>query len=195
VFVDKDGTLLDDVAYNVDVERMVLAEGAGSALRLIQSRGYRVIVISNQSGVARGYFDERALQAVEHRLGHMLSDEGVRLTAFYYCPHLAGGAVARYAVDCSCRKPAPGLVLRAADDHGVDLARSWVVGDILDDVEAGRRAGCTTILVANGNETEWNVVERRRPDYVVGDLRDAASIIAGVASEDAITWARREVGS
>jgi histidinol-phosphate phosphatase family protein len=96
------------------------------------------------------------------------------LDAFYYCPHLPEAG-------CDCRKPAPGMLERAAREHGVELAQSWMIGDILDDVEAGRRAGCRTILVDNGNETEWRAGESRSPHYVARDLPQAAEIIAAAS--------------
>jgi histidinol phosphatase-like enzyme len=96
------------------------------------------------------------------------------LDGFYYCPHAPDAG-------CDCRKPAPGMLERAAREHGVDLRASWMIGDILDDVEAGRRAGCRTILLDNGNETEWRDGEQRCPDYVARDLAQAAAIIAAAA--------------
>jgi HAD superfamily hydrolase (TIGR01662 family) len=148
VFLDKDGTLVVDVPYNVDPELIRLAPGAMEGLLALHAAGYALIVVSNQSGVARGLFAEEAL-----------------------------GTVADYAVRCDCRKPEPGLVTRAAADHGVDLARSWLVGDILNDVEAGRRTGCRTVLIDNGNETEWRLSPDREPHHVAADLAEAARII------------------
>jgi D-glycero-D-manno-heptose 1,7-bisphosphate phosphatase len=103
----------------------------------------------------------------------------VPLAGFYCCPHHPEGTTAAYAVTCSCRKPAPGLILQAARDKDLDLVRSWMVGDILDDVEAGRRAGCSTILIDNGNETEWQLTDERRPRYLATDLTHAAEIVVG----------------
>ena len=189
VFLDKDGTLVDDVPYNVDVQRMSLVAGAGTALRALAGAGYRLIVISNQSGVARGYFAEDALQPVEDRLRTMLADEGVTLAGFYYCPHLPDGIVPAYARNCSCRKPQPGLIRAAAAAHGLDLTRSWVVGDILDDVEAGRRAGCATVLIDNGNETEWALSDERVPHYVVASIVEASAAITAASDLRAGTGA------
>ena len=178
VFLDKDGTLVVDVPYNVDPELIRLAPGAPEGLPALHAAGYALIVISNQSGVARGLFAEEALTAVEARLRALLSELGVPLTGFYACPHHPEGEVADYAVRCDCRKPEPGLVTRAAAEHRADLARSWFVGDILDDVEAGRRAGCRTVLIDNGNETEWRLSPDRQPHHVAADLAEAARIIA-----------------
>jgi histidinol-phosphate phosphatase family protein len=177
VFLDKDGTLIKDVPYNVDPTLIQLMDGAGEALRRLHGAGYKLIVVSNQSGVARGLFPESALCAVRDRIRGLLATYGVSLDGFYYCPHHPDGSVPEYAVECACRKPAPGLVLRAAAEHGVDVARSWFVGDILNDVEAGRRAGCRTILLDNGNETEWELGRMRLPDCVVTDLRAAANCV------------------
>jgi histidinol-phosphate phosphatase family protein len=177
VFLDKDGTLVEDVPYNVDPARIRLTRGATGGLRVLHAAGYRLFVISNQSGVARGYFAEAALAAVEARLRELLHAAGVPLAGFYYCPHHPAGVVPAYAVACRCRKPAPGLIERAAREHGLDLARSWFVGDILDDVEAGRAAGCTTVLLDNGHETEWLLTPRRQPHYKAADLAEAAARI------------------
>jgi histidinol-phosphate phosphatase family protein len=177
VFLDKDGTLVEDVPYNVDPARIRLAPGAGAALRALHRAGYRLVVVSNQSGVARGLFPESALAGVGRRLGQTLEEVGVPLAGFYYCPHHPAGVVARYALACDCRKPAPGLVRRAAGDLGLDPGRSWLVGDILDDVEAGRRAGCRTVLLDNGHETEWRRGPEREPHHVAPDLPAAARLI------------------
>jgi D-glycero-D-manno-heptose 1,7-bisphosphate phosphatase len=177
VFLDKDGTLIENVPYNVDPERIRLSAGAAEGLRRLHAAGYRLIVISNQSGVARGFFPEAALAAVEGKLRDLLAEVGVPLAGFYYCPHHPDGVVPGLAVACACRKPAPGLILLAARDHGIDPARSWFVGDILDDVEAGRRAGCATVLIDNGNETEWVLSPLRTPHHVAADLDEAARLI------------------
>jgi D,D-heptose 1,7-bisphosphate phosphatase len=177
VFLDKDGTLVEDVPYNVNLALVQLMPGALEGLHVLHTAGYQLILITNQSGVARGYFPESALLAVEERVGQLLAEVGVQLAGFYYCPHHPDGVVQNYAIACSCRKPEPGLLLRAASDYGIDLAQSWFIGDILNDVEAGRRVGCRTILVDNGNETEWQLSPQRLPDYIVTDLAEAAQVI------------------
>lgn len=177
IFLDKDGTLIDDVPYNVDPALIRLSWNAGPALQLLQEAGYRLIVVTNQSGVARGLFTEAALDAVHVRLGELLAQYGVRLDGFYYCPHHPEGAVNRYAIACTCRKPMPGLLMRAASEHGIDLAQSWMIGDILNDVEAGHRAGCRSLLIDNGNETEWVQGPLRTPQFSAPDLYAAAALI------------------
>ena len=165
VFVDKDGTLVENVPHNVDPARIALTPGAADGIAALARHGYRVIVVSNQPGVALGKFSERELQAVKARLGEMVALDG-----FYFCPHAPD-------TGCGCRKPAPGLIERAAREHRVSLAESWLVGDILDDIEAGRRAGCRTVLLDNGNETEWQLTPDRLPHHIACDLAQAADLI------------------
>jgi D-glycero-D-manno-heptose 1,7-bisphosphate phosphatase len=183
VFLDKDGTLLKNVPYNVQPERMQLTAGAGAALRRLYAHGYALIVVSNQPGVALGYFDLPALRGVERQLRLLFAACSVPLAGFYYCPHHPRGRVGRYAVACRCRKPAPGLVLAAATIHDIDPTHSWMIGDILDDVEAGQRAGCRTILLDVGAETEWRRGPFRNPDFVAADLPAAAERITTAGSQ------------
>lgn len=178
IFLDKDGTLVENVPYNVNPALIALTWHAGQGLQLLQQLGYALFVVTNQSGVAKGLFTEAALGPVEHRLAERLAQYGVHLDGFYYCPHSPDGAIGRYAVPCTCRKPMPGMLLRAACEHGIDLARSWMIGDILHDIEAGRRAGCRTVLIDNGNETEWKLSALRTPHLTAPDLHAAATMIA-----------------
>lgn len=183
LFIDKDGTLVVDVPYNVDPARVVLAPGAGAALARLAPDGYDFVVVSNQPGVARGLFPLDALAAVEARIQGLLAPFGVRIAAFRWCPHHPEGSVSPYALACTCRKPQPGLLQGAATALGIDLAHSWMVGDILDDVEAGHRAGCRTVFMDAGNETVWRRGPHRTPDFVVpGWAAVAAAIGAGQAS-------------
>lgn len=181
IFIDKDGTLIDDVPYNVDPDRIRLAPGVREGLRRLHERGFRIVVVSNQGGVARGYFTESALGGVESRLRDLLRGFGVPLTGFYYCPHDPMGRIKSYATACTCRKPRPGLFQKAARDSHFDLKQSWCIGDILDDVEAGHAAGCRSILIDNGNETRWELSERRVPDYIARDVNEAAGFIIGAS--------------
>ncbi len=177
VFLDKDGTLIKDVPYNVNPDLIELTHGGIEGLQLLQSFGYKLIVISNQSGVARGYFPESKLEGVQKHLSKVLLEQGIKLDDFYYCPHHPDGVVTEYAINCNCRKPEPGLILRASSEHNINLSDSWFIGDILNDVEAGHRAGCKTILIDNGNETEWQLSPMRIPNHVVNDIAAAAQII------------------
>jgi D-glycero-D-manno-heptose 1,7-bisphosphate phosphatase len=185
VFLDTYGTLLDNLGYDVDLDAVALARGAGGALRALKARGFLLIVVSNQPGVALGRFSPRALGSVEQRIQELLAPSGVALDAFYYCPHLPQTANVRYAVRCLCRKPQPGLVRRAALDWEIDLRRSWLVGDILDDVEAGNRAGCRSVLIHNGHETEWRLGAYREPGDRARSLRHAAHLILAATGHGA----------
>jgi D-glycero-D-manno-heptose 1,7-bisphosphate phosphatase len=171
--LDKDGTLLVNEPYNVDPARMIPAPDADAALRLLAAAGFRLAVVTNQPGVGLGRFPAQALLEVRGWLEEYCERVGVRLDGFYACPHVDG---------CACRKPRPGLVAAALAAVGADPGESWVIGDILDDVEAGNRAGCRTALVDVGNETEWVRGPHRAPTLVASSLLDAARSIVGAAS-------------
>jgi D-glycero-D-manno-heptose 1,7-bisphosphate phosphatase len=175
VFLDKDGTLVEDVPYNVDPAKLRLTANAVAGLKLLQSQGWLLIVVTNQPGIALGHFDRAALARLQAALKRLLADEGVTLHGFYACPHAASADPKR--PNCLCRKPAPGLLRQGAQAHQVDLARSWMVGDILHDVEAGRRAGCRTVLLDVGHETEWQMSPLREPHHRCRDLLEAAETI------------------
>jgi len=177
VFLDKDGTLIENVPYNVDPLRVMLARDAGRALRALKEHGFLLVVVSNQPGVALARFTLQSLDCVERRIQELLASSAVEIDAFYYCPHLPQGPNVRYAVRCLCRKPQPGLLRQAARGWQIELAQSWLVGDTLDDVEAGNRASCRTVLVDNGNETEWRLGAHRQPHHLVGTLHEAAGLI------------------
>lgn len=181
VFVDKDGTLVEDVPYSADPARMVAVPEAVEALGALARAGFAVVVVSNQSGVARGLFPESALAGVRARIAELLAAAGVELAGFYYCPHHPQGRVTRFAMRCPCRKPAPGMLLEAASDLGLDLSASWMVGDILDDVEAGRAAGCRTVLLDRGAETRWELSPARLPHHTVTGWREAAAVIGALS--------------
>ena len=146
IFIDKDGTLIADIPYNVDVNKVSLNPGIGSFLANQHQRGFKIVVVSNQSGVARGYFSQADLIAVRDKINELLRPYSVNLHGFYYCPHYPTGVVKPYTMMCRCRKPEPGLLHQAAAELDIDLATSWMIGDIRSDVEAGQRAGCNTLL-------------------------------------------------
>ncbi|MDB6000072.1 MAG: D-glycero-D-manno-heptose 1,7-bisphosphate phosphatase [Rhizobacter sp.] len=179
VFLDKDGTLVEDVPYNVDPARLRFTPNALEGLRLMASHGFKLVVVTNQPGVAMGLFGRADLARLETALVAMLRNEGITLSGFYACTHAPSN---RPGGGCLCRKPAPGLLRQAALAHRIDLAQSWMVGDILNDVEAGRRAGCKTVLMDVGNETEWRVSPLRTPDLRCADLLEAARAIVAARS-------------
>ena len=177
VFFDKDGTLVEDLPPNTDRSLVRFYPGVFTALRLLDRAGFVLIIATNQSGIAEGRCSESDVRRIHTYLHCRLADEGITLGGFYYCPHRADGTVAPYAIPCQCRKPQPGLLLRACRDLDLDMRQSWMVGDILHDVEAGRWAGCRTILLNNGHETEWLLTESRWPDYIAETLLEAAQLI------------------
>ena len=150
VFLDRDGTLIEEAGYPDRLERITLFPYTIDAVRLLNRAGLRVIVVSNQSGVARGFFDEAFVQETERHIAAVLRSGGAAVDGFYYCPHHPEGSVAAYRQACDCRKPKPGLLERAARDHGLDLKQSIVVGDRAHDVETGRAVGARTVLVRTG---------------------------------------------
>ena len=176
VFLDRDGTLVEPRHYPSRPEELVLVEGIGPELRALRRDGYKLVLITNQSGIARGRFTERDLDGMHAHLRSKLTALGVRLDGVYYCPHHPEGTVPHLSAPCACRKPQPGMLLHAARVLDLDLARSWFVGDILDDVEAGNRAGCWTVLVDLGTEgfPENNA---RTPLYAARDTPHALRAI------------------
>src|SRR5512132_1348066 len=192
VFLDKDGTLVRNVPFNVDPARVEFTEGAFHGLALLAAAGYALIVVSNQPGIALGHFGPAALDALAHHLRDLLADAGIALTGFYACPHGLPSRAGTLSA-CSCRKPAPGLLQRAAREHGIALDDSWMIGDILDDVEAGQRAGCRTVLLDVGNETEWRFSPLRTPTLRARDLKRAAQSI--LRHERVIAHWRQTVGA
>lgn len=177
IFLDKDGTLIPDIPYNVDPQKITLSDSTVEGLINLQNNGYKFIIISNQSGVARGYFTEDKLIDVEQKMRQLFCDNGLKLSGFYYCPHHPQGSVPGYNRLCDCRKPEAGMILKAAVEHEINLANSWMIGDILNDVEAGNRAGCKTILINNGNETEWTDGAYRKPTIVCENINQAANAL------------------
>jgi D,D-heptose 1,7-bisphosphate phosphatase len=177
VFFDKDGTLVEDDPPNTDPSRVRFYPDVFRTLGVLKQTGYDLVVVTNQNGIAQGRYEEADVRGMQAYIEQRLADEGLPLAGFYFCPHDSGGTVPFYAVSCECRKPRPGLLMRAALDLGIDLQQSWMVGDILHDIEAGRWAGCRTVLVDNGHESEWRLTETRWPDHIASTLLEAANLI------------------
>lgn len=183
VFIDMNGTLVHDVPYDVDPALLEFTPHAMEGLALLDDAGYAVVVVTNQPGLALGRFSRHQFARLEAALtARIRVESGVALTALFCCPHAPRGD-GRPA--CLCRKPAPGMLNQAILKHGLDPERSWMVGDILDDMEAGRLAGCRTVLLDVGNETEWKRSPMRCPDATCADLLQAARVIVGAARESA----------
>jgi D-glycero-D-manno-heptose 1,7-bisphosphate phosphatase len=151
-FLDRDGVINVDHGYVSRWEDFEFVPGAIQSLRRLQAAGHALVIVTNQSGVARGYYDEAAVQRLHESLRDHLAQQGIVLAAIEHCPHLPGAPVARYAIDCDCRKPAPGMILRSAQALGIDLGASVMFGDKPSDIEAGRRAGVgrCLLLATNG---------------------------------------------
>ena len=165
VFIDRDGTLMRDVDYCGDPNEVAVFDGVPNALHRLKAGGYKIIVITNQSGIGRGYFNEKTYRAVEAEVARQVG-AGV-IDATYFCPHSPDE-------ECECRKPAPGMVIQAARENSIDLTRSYFIGDKDSDIECGRRAGTKTILVQTGYGGE---ADQKAPDIVVADLAAAARVI------------------
>lgn len=176
VFLDRDGTLVHPRHYPSRPDELQLYEGVAPELRRLQEAGFLLIVITNQGGIARGYFTEDALGPMHDHLRAELARGGVYLDGIYYCPHHPEGIVEGLRGSCECRKPRPGMIVRAAQDHDIDTRTSWFIGDILDDVEAGNRARCRTILVDLGTEAEPDDA-MRIPEFVARDTVHALQIV------------------
>ena len=177
MFVDRDGTLIEEVGYLDRLDRIDIYPYSVDAVRLLNRAGFAVVVTTNQSGVARGYFDEAVVGAVHDRIAAVFAAGGARIDAFYYCPHHPEAAVARYRQACDCRKPRPGLLQRAARELGLDPRRSFVVGDRSNDVEAGRAVGAATVLLQTGYGADADAATRAAATAVADDLIDAVSWI------------------
>ncbi|HEV2764934.1 MAG TPA: HAD family hydrolase [Pyrinomonadaceae bacterium] len=178
VFIDRDGTISEEVGYVNHPTRYRVFPYAAQAVRLLNERGWLAVLVTNQAGVARGYFAEEMVGVVHNLLASELERGGARLDAVYYCPHHPSVGEPPYRIDCDCRKPRPGLVRRAAEELGVDLARSWMVGDRYGDIELARNAGLRSCFVLSGyGRGEWEYQRaawRHQPDMVAEDLLDAA---------------------
>ncbi len=167
--IDRDGTINVERNYLSHPDQLELLPGVAKGLRLLADMGLGLVVITNQSGIARGYFTPERLEDVHQRLREILEGEGIRIDGIYVCPHGPDS-------DCACRKPASGLALQAAADHGIDLKRSFVIGDKAADVELGQAVGATSILVRTGYGREHEA--KCRPDHVCDDVLAAARLIA-----------------
>jgi len=174
VFLDRDGTINEETQYLCDPRSLRLIPGAAEAVRRLNQSGAPVIVVTNQAGVGRGYYSESRVAEVHAELARALAAQGAHLDAIYYCPHHPDEG-------CTCRKPEPGMLLRAAEEWEIDLARSYMVGDKLSDLQAGQRAGCRSVLVLTGYGAQalptLGSEGGRPPDHVACDLADAVTWI------------------
>ncbi|MGH2710213.1 MAG: D-glycero-alpha-D-manno-heptose-1,7-bisphosphate 7-phosphatase [Actinomycetota bacterium] len=173
VFLDRDGTVIDEVGHLGEPERVVVLPGVPDALRRLADAGYALVMVTNQAGVARGYFTEADVEAVNAHTAELLLAEGVKLDGWYHCPHHPD-----FTGPCACRKPAPGMLRTAARDLELDLESSWMVGDHPSDAAAGRAAGAKPVMVRTGHGLLPGSNHGPGPDVpVVDDLAAAVDLI------------------
>lgn len=184
VFLDRDGTVNEEVDYLHRIEDFAFIPGAPEAIRRLKEAGFLVIVVTNQSGVARGYFPLAAVEALHDHIQSELARIGTRIDAFYLCPHHPVEGIGEYRKDCDCRKGSPGMLLQAARDHGIDLARSFMIGDKAADVEAGERAGCRPLLVLTG----YGAREKARVKPETPVFRDIGSAAEFILSQEHLVF-------
>jgi len=177
VFLDRDGTMIEEVGYLRRVEDLAIFPWTVDAVRALNRAGLPIVVVTNQSGIARGLYDEAALDAIHREISSALAAGGASIAAYYYCPHHPDGVVAAYARTCECRKPARGLVDRAVRDLDLDPARSFVVGDSWRDVGLARAVGARGVLVRTGPDGVPDPPAGLTADAVVDNLAAAASWI------------------
>ncbi len=153
-FLDRDGVLIKDVNYLSSPDQVQIFSESIRALKILQENQYKIIVVTNQAGVARGYFSESSIFKVHEEIDRQLLMYGLKIDAYYYCPHHPEGKVEEYSINCDCRKPMPGMILNAVQDFNLDLSNSFLIGDKLSDLLAAKNAGCTGLLVETGHGKE-----------------------------------------
>ncbi|MCP4714515.1 MAG: HAD family hydrolase [Deltaproteobacteria bacterium] len=180
VFIDRDGTLNEEVHYLSRPDQLRLISGAAQAIVEINRAGLLAVVITNQAGVARGLIPEDQLPRIQQAFTEMLGREGARIDGYYQCPHHPDGSIARYRRTCTCRKPQPGLLLQAAQELDIDLKKSCVVGDKASDIQLGHNVGATTFMVMTGYGRDHHnnyPPDCRPPHYTCSDILEAAQLI------------------
>ena len=184
-FLDRDGTVIEDVPYNSNPETVYMIPNSAAAIRLLGEAGIVVVITTNQSGIGRGYYTEKEFQAVNSRMIELLDEEGARLDAVYHCPHLPAELLPPGREPCKCRKPEQGMIERACVELGVDPGRSFFFGDRLSDVELAVRAGGRAFLVRTGHGmNEVGIVQRMAGVTIVDDLFTGVSEILSAADKD-----------
>jgi len=179
IFWDRDNTLVADPGYIDDPDKVSLLPGATDAVRRLAEAGFENIIVTNQSGIARGLLDEPTLARIHEKLQELFAKAGAQIDAIYYCPYLDGSeaTVKEYRRDSDLRKPKPGMLLKASLDRKIDLVASWSIGDSLRDAKAGRAAGCRTILIRSPAKNEPEAEKNGAVDFVVDSLSEAVDIV------------------
>ena len=181
VFLDRDGTINEEMGYINHISRFKIFDFAFEAIRILNTLGFKVIVLTNQSGLARGYFDENLLNKVHKSLIENSRKENAVIDQIYFCPHHKNGNVKKYAVECDCRKPRPGMLLKAKQDFNISLTDSYLIGDRHKDIEFASGNGIKAIMVLTGygfgeyqhQKSNWSV----NPDFICDNILDAAKLI------------------
>ncbi|MEE8638244.1 MAG: D-glycero-beta-D-manno-heptose 1,7-bisphosphate 7-phosphatase [Candidatus Margulisiibacteriota bacterium] len=182
VFLDRDGTIVEDVGYMNSPEQIQFIPGSIEAIKTLNEAGYKVVIISNQAGVARGLVTEDMLQTIDKVLHKGILNGGAHLDGIYYCPHHPEHGVYPYKQACECRKPHPGLIKRAYRDLDIDLSQSYMIGDKASDIQAGKGAGTKTVFVTSGRGKEEKKKLKEKPDHVADNLLEAVKWILGKVS-------------
>ena len=177
VFLDRDGTLIEDIGYMSDPEQINLLPAVPKALIELREMGYKLVVVTNQSAVAQGIISEQVLSKIHDRLNQLLTAKKARLDRIYYCPYHPDGAVQKYRKQSQLRKPNNGMLLKAAKEMDIDLSQSWMIGDAYSDVTAGYKAGCKTILLNTPTSYKHPVPGDATPDYKAVNITEAVNII------------------
>lgn len=181
VFLDRDGVITKEPPYYAHkIDQLELIPKSAEAIRLLNESGFKVIVVSNQSGVARGYYQEKDIEIYNRAMQKKLEEKNAYIDAIYYCPHYSEATIEKYKIDCECRKPKPGMLKQAEKDLNLNLKLSFLIGDKISDIEAGYRAGCKTILVLTGQgNDELKKISKMniKPNYISNNLYTASQII------------------
>ncbi len=177
IFLDRDNTLIEDPGYISNPDQVKLLDGVAEALIEFGAMGYKLIVVSNQSGVARGIVTEKVLGEIHNRLKQLLAEKGVYLDRIYYCPYHPDGVIPKYRKESDWRKPNPGMLLAAAEELDINLGQSWVIGNSSRDIEAGLRAGCKTILINHSSHYKQPRPGEPKPDYKSVNMKETVNII------------------
>lgn len=187
VFLDRDG-VINEVVYHKEmgivdspftVEQFILLPDIGKAINRFHDQGFKVILISNQPGLAKNHYDIEVFEKIKEKMKNELAKEDAELDAEYYCLHHPEAKIEKYKKICTCRKPKPGLIIQAAEDHFINLSKSWMIGDGINDIQAGSKAGCKTILIGRMKCDLCKILEDEgvKPDFIAPNLYKASLII------------------
>jgi len=175
VFLDRDGVICENVEYMSRPSQLKIIPKVPEAIKLLNENGFRVVVVTNQSGIARGYLTEKDLEKIHKKMIKILDKNGAKIDSIYYCPHLPDGVIKKYRKECNCRKPKPGMLIRAEKELSLDLKKSFMVGDSMSDIQAGKKVDCMSILISNSENKDEN--GEIKPDFVASNLLEAVNFI------------------